>query len=96
MSYQRKFEGMVGGHYAEYQDEFSLAKQLKACLKGSRPPMPNGYPKAVYHPKHLHRIPQTALELAEMGGLLSNGVPKILSSELVDGYPLGLYNPLVR
>ena len=96
MTYQTKFEVMVGGHYAEYQDEFTLARQLKDCMKDSRPPMPNGYPKTVYHPKHFHHIPRTSHPAGHMEGMLSNGVPKILSGELVGGYPLGLYNPIVQ
>lgn len=82
---------MVGTHVAEFQAELSLARKLQG--HEYVPAMPYGYPLAVYRPMHLCRIPQVKQFIAQTGGKLSNGVPKVLRHELVEGYILGIYNP---
>jgi hypothetical protein len=96
MSYPSKIEGMVSGHYAEYEDEVTLAHQLYEFLNNSHPSMPYGYPLSVYHPRYRHQFPHASHFSKQLGGKLSNGVPKVLCAEIVGGYLLGVYNPRVR
>jgi hypothetical protein len=96
MSYPSKIEGMVSGHYAEYEDEVTLAQQLHEFLKNSHPSMPFGYPLSVYHPRLPRKSPHARHFSKRLGGKLSNGVPKVLCAEIVGGYLLGVYNPRVR
>ena len=91
MSYQQKIDEMVGKHVARFQEEISLAKQLKGHDR--KPPMPYGYPLSVYRPMHICKIPQVKHFIAQSGGHLSNGVPKILRLEMVGDNLLGIYNP---
>jgi hypothetical protein len=93
MSYASKIDEMIGERIAEYEHEQSLKRQLEAYLAANTVPMCQGYPCAVYHPKSVkyeHEIKQL---IVNPGGKLSNGVPKVLSADLVGGYPLGVYNP---
>ena len=89
--YEKRVEEMVGNHVAEFQLELTLASKMKQCL-AEIPPMPYGYPRGVYRPMHFCRVPKIRNFIAKTGGRLSNGVPKVISGELVDGYLLGAYN----
>jgi hypothetical protein len=96
MSYQNTMDKLVADHYAEYQDELTLGRKLHECLEHNRPYMPNGYPLVVYHPRVRRDSPQTTRYASKpTSGILSNGVPKVLSGELIEGYLLGVYNPRV-
>lgn len=87
---------MVSGHFAEYQDELYLGHKLHDVLHTSHSAMPYGYPSSVYHPKSLYKAPKSTRFVFKPGGILSNGVPKVLSGELIEGYLLGIYNPRVQ
>lgn len=87
---------MVGSHSAEYQDELLLGQKLHVCLHHSHSNMPYGYPSSVYHPHTLYKAPKKTRFTFKPGGILSNGVPKVLSGELIEGYLLGVYNPHVQ
>ena len=91
MSYESKIDELVGQHVAEFQKELALAKLLKSSKATHA--LPYGYPLGVYRPHHICRIPQVKHFIAKTGGRLSNGVPRVLSMELVNDYVLGLYNP---
>ena len=91
MTYNTKIEELVGKHVAEFQWELSVAKKLKHPEPGPR--LPYGYLTSAYHPTHLLDMPQVQHFIAHTGGRLSNGVPRVLSMELVDAYPLGAYSP---
>ena len=93
MSYQSKIDRMACGHLAEHQDEILLGIKLDDLLRHSHSNMPYGYPSSVYHPWPLYKTPKITRFEYKPGGILSNGVPKVLSGELIDGYLLGLYNP---
>lgn len=95
MSYEKRIDEMVGYHLTEFQQELTLAQRLAREIKNSdaTPAMPYGYPMAVYRPLHICRIPQVKEYIAHHGGTLSNGVPRLLSMELVGQYILGAYNP---
>lgn len=93
MSYQKKIDEMVGKYVADFQLEVSLAKKLGN--QEYKPPMPYGYPVRVYHPIHICRIPRVKHFIAHTGGRLSNGVPRVLGMEFVNGYLLGIYHPQV-
>lgn len=82
---------MVGKHIAHFQAELSLARKMADFLQETR--MPYGYPVAVYHPLHICQVAQVRKFVARTGGLLSNGVPRVLRSEWVNGTLLGIYNP---
>jgi hypothetical protein len=95
MSYETRIDELVGRHLAEYQREITLAKGLSTVKRV--PPMPYGYPIRVYRPMHVCRIPQVKRFIARTGGTLSNGVPRVLRTELAEQqYPLGIYNPRGR
>jgi len=92
MSYQARIDEMVGQHVAEFQIELSLAKKMAGYR--SPPSMPYGYPTSVYRPMHVCRAPKFKRFIALTGGTLSNGVPRVLSADMVDQYVLGVYNPV--
>ncbi len=92
MSYQKKIDEMVGKHIAEFQLEFSLSRQLVEQVTDIS--LPYGYPVGVYHPMHVRKRPHCKRFIACNGGTLSNGVPKILGTRLIDQYILGVYNPI--
>jgi hypothetical protein len=95
MSYESKLDQLIGERIAEYEDEQLLKRKLAACLEECVVPMCSGYPCAVYHPKCIsHQLEATHFIFKPLG-ILSNGVPKILSGDMVQGYPLGVYNPQV-
>ena len=91
MSYQKRIDEMVGKHVAEFEMERALARQLRGS--NGNAPMPYGYPTAVYHPMHVCKLAHVRRFIAKTGGTLSNGVPRVLRSEQLDGYILGVYNP---
>ena len=84
---------MVGKHVAQFQEEISLAKKMKQYVNKDVPPMPYGYPIAIYRPTHICKVPQVRQFIAKTGGMLSNGVPKVIAAEIIDGNMLGVYNP---
>jgi hypothetical protein len=85
---------MIGSHSSEYQDELMLGRKLEEFIcKLHVRKMPLGYPAEVYHPQPHHKLPQRTSYRFKPGGVLSNGVPKVLSGELIEGYLLGIYNP---
>ena len=92
MSYQKKIDEMVGKHVAEFQLEISLSRQL--ADQGTDNSLPYGYPVEVYRPMHVSIRPRRRRFIARKGGKLSNGVPKILRTRLIDQYILGVYNPI--
>lgn len=92
MSYQKKIDEMVGKHVAEFQLEFSLSKKL--AKYETQTSMPYGYPVEVYRPMHVCNRPRCRAFIARNGGNLSNGVPWILRTRLMDQYILGVYNPI--
>ena len=91
MSYESKIEELVGQYVAQFQYELTLAKSMTSDKDMHA--FPYGYPLSVYRPHHICRIPQVKHFIAKSGGRLSNGVPRVLSMELVNNYVLGLYNP---
>ena len=98
MSYESKIDELVGQYVAQFQNELALAKSLERLAKSLKSDkdmhaLPYGYPLGVYRPHHICRIPQVKHFIAKTGGRLSNGVPHVLSMELVNDYVLGLYNP---
>lgn len=92
MSYETKIDEMVGRHVAEFQQELSLARILRNCLKKT-PAMPYGYPLRVWCPRHVCQSPRKKPFVPHGPHTLSNGVPWALRLSLVDDYVLGLYNP---
>ncbi len=78
MSYQKKIDGMVGKHVAEFQLGFSLSRQL--AEQGTAISMPYGYPVGVYRPTHVCKRPHSKRFIASNVGTMSNGVPKILQT----------------
>jgi hypothetical protein len=93
MSYESKLDQLIGERIAEYEDEQLLKRKLASCLEDSGASMCSGYPCAVYHPKSISHLPEATHFILKLEGVLSNGVPKILGVDLVEGYPLGVYNP---
>jgi hypothetical protein len=96
MSYESKLDQLIGERIAEYEDEQLLKRKLASCLEDSAVTMCSGYPCAVYHPKSISHLPEANHFIFRLEGLLSNGVPKILGVDMVDGYPLGVYNPSIQ
>ena len=82
---------MVGKHVAEFELECALARKIGGAQ--SPTPMPYGYPLAVYRPMHICKLAQVKRFIARTGGTLSNGVPRVLRTEQVGQYILGVYNP---
>lgn len=93
MSYESKLDQLIGERIAEYVDEQLLKRKLASCLEQEDVAMCSGYPCSVYHPRSLQHTPEETHFIIHPGGKLSNGVPKLLSSDMVGGYPLGVYNP---
>jgi len=94
MSFETKLDRMVSGHSAECQDEYNLGTKLQGfSAQQDHQSMPYGYPPAVYNPHSLYQAPKQTRFSFKPGGMLSNGVPKVLSCELIEGYLLGVYNP---
>lgn len=91
MTYETKIEKLVGSYVAEFQQELSLAREMRAGLVKRH--LPYGYPKGVYHPKARPGHPVFRPFITHSGGRLSNSVPRILSADMVGGYPLGVYYP---
>ena len=92
MSYESKKDEMVGTYVSEFQRELALAKHFKEVTQ--RPPMPYGYPIAVYRPTHICKSPAKRKFLFKaMRGCQSNGVPLVLRMESGGNYILGIYNP---
>ena len=91
MSYTNRIEEMIAFQVAQYQAELELAKVMRSQPKTVS--MPHGYPRTVYHPHHYLATPQARAFIARSGGMLNNGVPKVLSMDLIQGYTLGAYNP---
>jgi hypothetical protein len=96
MSYESKLDKLIGERLAEYLDEQLLRHKLDAFMEQEAAQLTCGYPASVYHPKSLQQVPESKQFIIKPGGRLSNGVPKVLSGDIVDGYPLGLYNPRIH
>jgi hypothetical protein len=96
MAYEKQVDELVGRHVCQFQLELSLARVMGQLDPNKRkvPAMPYGYPIAVYRPKHICRLPQVRAFVARSGGTQSNGVPRVLRTEFVGQYILGVYNPL--
>ena len=92
MSYQTRIDQMVGKHVADFQVEISAARKLQECEFAS--PMTHGYPAGVYHPTAVKERPHVSRIPSKPAGKMSNGVPWLLSLDLVNEYTLGLYNPV--
>lgn len=95
MTYQSRIEELIGQHIAEYQDGVSLKNKMAGYLHDP-PPMPYGYLTAVYHPMNFQPPRNTRYRSSKFSRTLSNGVPRAISTELVNGYLLGIYNPDVK
>lgn len=92
MSFQKKIDDMVGVHVAEFQLKYTVAKELESHRY--RPPMPYGYPMPVYRPLHTCRIPRLKpFTTHHHHGALTNGVPRVLTMDIVADYPLGVWVP---
>ena len=98
MAYEKRVDELVGRHVSQFQLEYCLSRQMKG-LRGDHkvpPPMPYGYPIAVYRPMHIchtRKAPEVHKVTDRSGGKLSNGVPRVLSMDFVGEYILGVYNP---
>lgn len=93
MAYEKRIDELVGQHVGRFVAELSAARVLRGLAeKGKVPPMPYGYPIAVYRPTHICRMPAFKRFCPRCGGRLSNGVPRVLRTEWVDQYILGVYN----
>jgi hypothetical protein len=93
MSYESRLDQLIGERIAEYEDEQLLKRKFASYLEHPAIPMCQGYPASVYHPKSISHQPEATPIIVHLEGVLSNGVPKILSVDMVGGYPLGVYNP---
>ncbi|OOZ43261.1 hypothetical protein [Solemya velum gill symbiont] len=92
MAYENKVDDLVGNFVAEFQRELITARNIESYLDDEIPKLVAGYPDAVYHPKE-QREPVKTQFIAQTAGRLSNGVPRVLSAEIINGYPLGVYFP---
>jgi len=90
MSYTNRIEEMIACQVAQFQAELELARVMLSQPKTT--PMPHGYPRTVYHPRRYLATPRARAFIAHSGGILNNGVPKVLGMDLVQGYVLGAYN----
>ena len=90
MSYTNRIEEMIACQVAQFQAELELARVMLSQPKTT--PMPHGYPRTVYHPRRYLPVPQARAFSVRSDGILSNGTPKVLSMDLVQGYVLGAYN----
>lgn len=94
MSYEKRIDELIGQHVSSFQAELSLARAMRGLVTERRTlAMPYGYPVAVYRPTHICRMPPVKKFCPHCSGRLSNGVPKLLRTELVGQYILGVYNP---
>jgi hypothetical protein len=91
MSYEVKKDEMVGKYVAEFQEELTLARKLRAEISGPR--MPYGYPTALYHPHHAVLLPRATTAVRREHSTLSNEVPWAVSMEVVNANVIGVYNP---
>ena len=94
MSYQKSVDEMVGRHVAHYQEELTSTHELGQALNKEKPPppMPYGYPIAIYRPMHICKAGRFHPCTKRLGERLSNGVPKVIATEIVEGSLLGVYN----
>jgi len=92
MSYATRIDQMVGKHVADFQTEISAAKKLQEIKAASQ--LWYGYAAGVYRQRASARLPRVSRRLVHPVGKMSNGVPWLLSLNLVDQYALGLYNPV--
>ena len=92
MTYENKVDELVSNYVAEFQRELITAKNIEHYLHDEMSELPAGYPSAVYQPKEKSN-PVVSKFIALTGGRLSNGVPRVLSAEIVNDYPLGVYLP---
>ena len=92
MSYETSIDQMVGKHVADIQTELSAAKKLQELKTASR--LWYGYAAGVYRRNVGKRLPQVSRKPVHPVGKMSNGVPWLLSLDLVNQYALGLYNPV--
>ena len=92
MSYEKKVDQMVGRHVADFQTRLSAAKKLQELKAASQ--LWYGYAAGVYRRNAGTRLPQVSRRLVHPVGKMSNGVPWLLSLDLVNQYTLGLYNPV--
>lgn len=94
MSYEKRIDELIGQHVGNYVAELSIARAMRGVFsKCKTAPMPYGYPIAVYRPAHICRMPPVRKFHPSGSGRLSNGVPRLLRTELVGQYILGVYNP---
>ena len=96
MSYESKLDQLIGERIAEYEDEQLLKRKLESYLEHEEVYMCSGYPCSVYNPKSISHKPEITHFIFRPQGILSNGVPRILSGDMVGGYPLGVYNPRIH
>ena len=89
MTYDTRVDELVGAYVAEFQKEILLADELKSYQNDLA--LPGGYPERVFNPTTIPSPPVRQF-VARSGGKLSNCVPWVVSMELVDGYPLGVYS----
>lgn len=92
MTYENTVDELVSNFVAEFQRELITARNIDTYLDNEIPKLINGYPDAVYHPEKKRELVSTQF-IARTGGRLSNGVPRVLSAEIINGYPLGVYLP---
>ena len=83
---------MVGKHVADFQTEISAAKKLQEIKAASQ--LWYGYAAGVYRRRASASTPRVSRRRVHPAGKMSNGVPWLLSLNLVDQYTLGLYNPV--
>ena len=92
MSYETRIDQMVGKHVSDFQTEISAAKKLQEDKATSQ--LWYGYAAGVYRRNAGTRLLQASRRLVHPVGKMSNGVPWLLSLNLVDQYALGVYNPV--
>ena len=92
MSYEARIDQMVGKHVAHLQTEISAAKKLREIKAASQ--LWYGYAAGVYRRRASACLPRVSPRLVHPVGKMSNGVPWVLSMNLVDQYTLGFYNPV--
>lgn len=92
MSYETRIDKMVGKHVADFQTEISAANKLQEIR--AVPQLWYGYAAGVYRRKASASLPRMSRKFVHPVGKMSNGVPWLLSMNLVDQHVLGLYNPV--
>jgi hypothetical protein len=93
MTYENKVDELVSNFVAEFQRELITARNIETYLDNEIPKLLTGYPDAVYHPREKREPVISTQFIARTGGRLSNGVPRVLSAEIINDYPLGVYLP---